>query len=215
VSEVSRWSGRGRRIAGPALCVAAIGLGVAVSGCGGGSSSGATTAAESFVGGDAVPAKPAAPIRLTDYRGHKVNLAALKRKPVLVAFLYTHCHDLCPVVAAKVHTTYSLLGPHETRPVFLAVSVDPKHDTPASAAKFNREHRTTGEIDWLLGTPAELKRVWDAWNVIPQREKNDPEVIEHSADIYGVGADGKVHVLYSPEFKPPLLARDIKTLAES
>jgi protein SCO1/2 len=211
---VSGHTGRARRIAAPALCLAAIALSAAVAGCG--SSGGATTTtAASFVGGDAVPAKPAAPLRLTDYRGREVSLASLKGRPVLVAFLYTHCHDLCPLVAAKVHTTYSLLGPHRPRPVFLAVSVDPARDTPSSAAAFNREHRTTGEIDWLLGSPAELKRVWKAWKVIPEEEKNDPEVIEHSADIYGIGADGKLHVLYTPEFKPPLLARDVKTLAES
>jgi cytochrome oxidase Cu insertion factor (SCO1/SenC/PrrC family) len=55
---------------------------------------------------------------------------------VLVAFLKKHCTDLCPVVVAKVHTAYSLLRPDEKRPAFLAVSVDPEHDTPASAAKF-------------------------------------------------------------------------------
>jgi protein SCO1 len=185
-----------------------------VAGCGG-SSSGATVSTPSFAGGDAVPAKPAAPIDLTDYQGHRIDLAKLKGQPVLVAFLYTHCEDLCPIVGAKVHTTYSLLPPGEKRPVFLAVSVDPEHDTPASAAKFNREHRTTGEIDWLLGSRPELEKVWKAWHVIPEREKNDPVVIEHSADIYGIGADGDVHVLYSPEFKPQLLARDIKTLAAS
>jgi hypothetical protein len=38
-------------------------------------------------------------------------------------------------------------------------------------------------------------------------------VIEHSADIYDTGADGGVHVLYSPEFKPALLAGDVRTLA--
>ena len=73
----------------------------------------------------------------------------------------------------------------------------------------------TGEIDWLLGSQAELARVWRAWHIVPEREPNDPEVIEHSADIYGVGADGKVHVLYSPEFKPALLARDVQVLASS
>ncbi|HEY7255056.1 MAG TPA: SCO family protein [Solirubrobacterales bacterium] len=199
------------RLAVFVLCLPAVGIvGTAVSGCGG-SSAGATTAR--FIGGDAVPAKPAAPIRLTDYRGHEVELAALKGKPVLVAFLYTHCTDLCPVVAAKVHTAYSLLGAHEVHPVFLAVSVDPANDTAASATRFNREHRTTGEIDWLLGSHAELARVWRAWRIVPEREPNDPEVIEHSADIYGVGADGEVHVLYSPDFKPALLARDIQALA--
>jgi protein SCO1 len=206
-------SGRGRRTAAAALGALGVGAAcVAVAGCGG-SSGGATASTASFVGGDAVPAKPAAPLRLTDYRGREVDLAKLRGKPVLVAFLYTHCEDLCPVVAAKVHTAYSLLRPGEARPVFLAVSVDPGHDTPASARRFNREHRTTGEIDWLLGSRPELQRAWKAWHVIPEREKNDPEVIEHSADIYGIGADGDLHVLYSPEFKPQLLARDVRALA--
>jgi protein SCO1/2 len=212
---MNRSSGRETRAAQAALCTVAIGaICVAVAGCGG-SSSGVTASTASYPGGDAVPAKPAAPIELTDYRGHQVDLAELKGRPVLVAFLYTQCRDLCPIVGAKVHTAYSLLRPGEKRPVFLAVSVDPEHDTPASAARFNREHGTAREIDWLLGSRPELERVWRAWHVIPERERKDPEVIEHSADIYGIGADGDVHVLYSPEFKPQLLARDVKTLAAS
>jgi protein SCO1/2 len=197
---------------GRALCLLGLAAAcVALVGCGGSSS----TAAElpHFSGGDAVPAKAPAPIRLTDYRGHSVDLAALKGRPVLVAFLYTHCHDLCPIVASKVHTAYSLLAPGTKPPLFLAVSVDPEHDTPASARAFNREHRTSGEIDWLLGSRPELERVWKAWGVLPERNKKDPEVIEHSAEIYGIGSDGKIHVLYPPNFNPAGLAKDIPVLA--
>ena len=184
---------------------------VALAGCGGTST--ANVSAPSFPGGDAVPGRPAPAIRLTDYQGHPIDLGSLKGRTVLVAFLYTHCHDLCPIVAAKVHTTYSLLGAHAKRPLFLAVSVDPEHDTGASAEHFNRVHRTSGEIDWLLGSRPRLERVWRAWNVLPQRNKKDPEVIEHSADIYGVGPDGDIHVLYAPDFNPPLLARGVSALA--
>jgi protein SCO1/2 len=192
--------------------LATIAACLALSACGGASAT-ASHSLPRFPGGDAVPAKPAPPLRLTDYHGHTVALASLRGRPVLVAFLYTHCEDLCPIVAAKVHTTDSLLGAQAKRPVFLAVSVDPAHDTPASATKFNREHRTGGEIDWLLGSHAELARVWKAWGVIPEREKNDPEVIEHSADIYGIGPDGDVHVLFPPSFKPAHLAHDVSLLA--
>jgi protein SCO1/2 len=133
--------------------------------------------------------------------------------PVLVAFLYTRCHDLCPIVASKAHTAYALLPLQTKPPLFLAVSVDPEHDTPASARAFNREHRTSGEIDWLLGSRPELERVWKAWGVLPERNKKDPEVIEHSAEIYGIGSDGKIHVLYPPNFNPAGLAKDIPVLA--
>lgn len=200
-----------RRAAGALLAVAISGLCVVLTGCGGSTGEAGASVAR-FKGGDAVPAKAAPPIRLTDYRNRPVNLAGLKGRPVLVAFLYTHCHDLCPLVASKVHAAFSMLGRHERRPIVLAVSVDPARDTPASATKFNREHRTTGEIDWLLGSRAELAKVWKAWKIAPERRGNDPEVIEHSADIYGIGADGRIHVLYPPNFNPALLAGDVRLL---
>ncbi len=196
-----------------ALCLTCLAL--LLAGCGGGAGASTATTAAQYVGGDSVGSEVAPALRLTDYHGHRVDLAALKGRPVLVAFLYTHCEDLCPVVASKVHTADALLAPGTPKPVFLAVSVDPEHDTPASATKFNREHKTMGEIDWLLGSRPEMEKAWKAWKVLPERAKGDPEVIEHSADITGIGADGKIHVLYPPSFKPALLARDVEALAEA
>lgn len=205
---------RGLGLAAAASLLALL-MAAVLAGCGGGSSSSnSAQTVTSVPGGDAVPAHPAPPIALTDYRGRKVSLAGLKGKPVLVAFLYTHCHDLCPLVAANTHAAYSMLKPGAVRPVFLAVSVDPAHDTPASAAKFNREHRTTGEIDWLLGSHAELLRVWNAWGVVPVRRANNPEVIEHGAEIYGVDPQGNIRVLFPVEAKPAALAKGMERLGE-
>ncbi|MBS1863451.1 MAG: SCO family protein [Actinobacteria bacterium] len=198
----------------PVLCAALV-LGLVVAGCGGGSSS-SSNAAQSIpaiAGGDAVPAKNAPPIELTDQYGKKVDLAKLKGHSVLIAFLYTHCTDLCPIVAGKVHTAYAQI-PKAQRPVFLAVSVDPAHDTPASAATFNKRHRTTGEIDWLLGSRAELEKVWTAWGVKPVHNANDPEEIEHNAEIFAVDPQGQIRALYPPNFKPEKLAIGTKTLAQ-
>jgi protein SCO1 len=191
----------------------AVLLGLLVAACGGGSSS--TSTAVSVVaipGADAVPARTAPAIDLTDQYGKKVDLAKLKGHTVLVAFLYTHCTDLCPIVAGKLHTAYAGLKKSE-RPIFLAVSVDPAHDTPKSAAEFNRRHRTTGEIDWLLGSRAELEKVWTAWGVKPERDANDPEEIEHNAEIFAIDKQGQIRALYPPSFKPAKLALGTKTLA--
>jgi protein SCO1/2 len=202
---------RSRRLL-PFACIAtgAVALGLVVSACGG---SGETAVALPMVsGGDAVPAKNAPPIELTDQYGKKVDLAKLKGRPVLVAFLYTHCTDLCPIVAGKLHTAYASLKKSE-RPLFLAVSVDPAHDTPASAAEFNKTHRTTGEIDWLLGSKAELEKVWKAWGVRPEHDANDPEEIEHNAEIFAIDPQGQIRALYPPDFKPAKLAAGSRTLA--
>jgi protein SCO1 len=205
-----------RRALRPAsLAVAALAFGLLVAGCGGGgSSTNAAVSVPAIAGADAIPAKAAPPIDLTDQYGKKVDLAKLKGHSVLVAFLYTHCTDLCPIVAGKVHTAYADLKKKSERPIFLAVSVDPAHDTPQSAAEFNQRHRTTGEIDWLLGSHAELVKVWDAWGVRPETDPNDPEEIEHNAEIFAIDPQGQIRALYPPDFKPAKLAIGTKTLAK-
>ncbi len=194
------------------LLLAALALGLLASGCGGGDSSSDAVSVPRIAGADAVPAKDAPPIVLTDQYGKKIDLAKLKGQSVLVAFLYTHCTDLCPIVAGKVHTAYARI-PKAQRPLFLAVSVDPAHDTPASAAAFNKRHRTSGEIDWLLGSQAELEKVWNAWGVRPVHDKNDPEEIEHNAEIFAIDPQGQIRALYPPNFKPDKLAIGTRTLA--
>jgi protein SCO1/2 len=196
------------------LAVGALVLGALVSACGGGGdSTSATVTLPQVAGGDAIPAKAAPPIELTDQYGKKVDLAKLGGHSVLVAFLYTHCTDLCPIVAGKLHTAYSHLQKSE-RPIFLAVSVDPAHDTPASAAAFNKRHRTAGEIDWLLGSHKELEKVWKAWGVKPEHNANDPEEIEHNAEIFAIDPQGQIRALYPPSFKPEKLAEGTRTLAQ-
>ncbi len=196
------------------LAVGALTLGLLLTACGGGSSStNAAVTLPQLAGGDAIPAKNAPPIDLTDQYGKRVDLAKLKGHSVLIAFLYTHCTDLCPIVAGKLHTAYSHLAKGE-RPIFLAVSVDPAHDTPASAATFNKRHRTTGEIDWLLGSHAEVEKVWNAWGVKPQHDADDPEEIEHNAEIFAVDPQGQIRALYPPSFTPTKLAEGTRTLAK-
>ncbi len=193
------------------IAAGVLALGLSVSACGGGSTDTAV-ALPSVAGADAVPARNAPPIELTDQYGKKVNLAKLKGHSVLVTFLYTHCHDLCPIVAGKLHTAYAHLKQAE-RPLVLAVSVDPSHDTPASAAAFNKRHRTVGEIDWLLGSRAELEKTWKAWGVKPEHNANDPEEIEHNAEIFAIDPQGQIRALYPPSFKPAKLAEGTRTLA--
>jgi protein SCO1/2 len=195
------------------LAVGALTLGLLVSACGGGSdSTNAAMTLPNIAGGDAIPAKNAPPIELADQYGKQVDLAKLKGHSVLVAFLYTHCPDLCPIVAGKLHTAYAQLKQSE-RPIFLAVSVDPRHDTPASAATFNKRHRTVGQIDWLLGSQAELEKVWKAWGVKPEDNADDPEEIEHNAEIFAIDPQGQIRALYPPSFKPDKLAEGTRTLA--
>ena len=118
-----------------------------VAGCGGGGSTNAAVTLPQVAGADAVPAKTAPPIELTDQYGKKVDLAKLKGHSVLVAFLYTHCTDLCPIVAGKLHTAYA----HPKRPNGRSSSpspstppTTPRRAPPPSTSATARSARSTG-----------------------------------------------------------------------
>ncbi len=157
--------------------------------------------------------KAAPPLALANYSGGTVNIASDRGKAVLVTFLYTHCPDTCPLMASKLHTALSALPASERRKVALiAVSVDPVGDTPATVARFVSAHELTGAMKYGIGDRPELSRVWAAWGVGTQRTKN-PEVIEHTALIYGIDASGKIVTVYPASFTPGEIVHDVPRLA--
>jgi protein SCO1 len=188
-------------------------------GCGGSgsssseSNSGTATKSPSFAGLTASPLRKAFPLRLTDYRGDRVDIRDLRGKAVLVSFLYTHCPDVCPLITAHFHTALSELGPKAKDLEILTVSVDPRRDTPAAVKRFLREHRMTGRMNWLLGSRPELERTWKAWGVAARVPNKDPELVEHSAQIYGIDASGAIRTLYAADFEPAQIVHDAPLLA--
>ena len=159
--------------------------------------------------------KAAPPLVLPNYAGGSVNIAGDRGKAVLVTFLYTHCPDTCPLMASKLHTALSALAPSERRKVALvAVSVDPVGDTKATVARFVSSHELTGEMKYGIGDRPQLARVWSAWGVGTRRTKN-PEVIEHTALIYGIDASGKLVTVYPASFTPGQIVHDIPRLAST
>src|SRR6185312_7662043 len=53
---------------------------------------------------------PAPGFTLTDQCGKQVSLSPFKGKPVVVTFMYTHCPDVCPLIAEKLRTVMQGLG---------------------------------------------------------------------------------------------------------
>jgi len=184
-------------------------------GCGGSSQSQATAASgeSHFSGAEASPPQPEAPLRLDNYLGEPVNIASYKGKAVLVTFIYTHCPDVCPLIVSHIKTALALLGPKAKNAQVIAVSTDPRGDTHKTVAAFLKEHEMTGRMQYLIGTRAELGHVWKAWNIVAKPAKAGRDLVEHSALIYGIAADGKVTTLYPANFRPAQLVHDVPLLA--
>src|SRR5437763_16084744 len=63
----------------------------------------ATAAPAARYAGAALPAGVRAPdFALRDQDGRLVTSRSLRGRPVVVTFLYSHCHDTCPVTAQQV-----------------------------------------------------------------------------------------------------------------
>ena len=112
------------------------------------------------LGGTAAPN-----FRLTDQNGKQVSLSQFKGEPVVLTFLYTHCPDVCPLTAEKLHTVMQSLGSNAQHVAVLAVSVDPKGDTQAAVINFSKVHNMLAYWHYLTGTESQLSPVWSAYSM--------------------------------------------------
>jgi protein SCO1 len=142
---------------------------------------------------------------LTDQDGERISMRDFRGQPVIVTFLYTTCEDTCPLQAQTIRGALDELG--EDVPA-IAVAVDPPRDTPERARAFLSEQRALGRLDFVLGTRAQLKRVWDGFYVRPQSVTQ-----EHNARFTLVDERGFQRVGY-PGFEatPERIAHDIRLL---
>src|SRR5207248_9301937 len=133
--------GQQRRSRGAAAATAIAVACAALAGCGGSSKSSSATAASARLGKLAAPAtlEPAAPapdFTLRDSTGQLVSLSQFRGRAVLLTFIYDHCPDICPLIVANLHNALLGLGSQAGKVQILAVSVDPKGDTPKTVKRF-------------------------------------------------------------------------------
>ena len=196
---------------------------VLVVGCGGssgsapagqGETSGATEP-RAFEGGTVSPRRAAPPLRLKDVDGRPVDLVSFKGSPVLVTFVYARCPDVCPLIMQNLRRVRSEAGALGRRMRVIAVSVDPKGDTRPVVRRFLDSQRLRPFVRYLVGTRAELEPVWNAWQIERSVPRDSPELLEHSALIYGITASGELATAYPVNFPSDAVARDLRLLARS
>jgi protein SCO1 len=124
--------------------------------------------------------------QLTDQDGHTVRSTALRGKPAVFAFIYSHCRDTCPAQVQTIRGALDDLG-HDV-PVY-GVSVDPANDTQRSAQAFLLDQKMKGRMEFLLGRAAQLEPLWRAFGIAPQTKGR-----EHSSWTVLVDARGRQRV---------------------
>ncbi len=154
---------------------------------------------------------PAPNFLLKDQFGNSISLVQFKGKPVVLTFLYTHCPDVCPLTAEKLHATMQGLGSNAQQVAVLAVSMDPKGDTAAAAQNFSKVHKLGDYFHFLIGTHNELAPVWASYSVDAQAATSSGSV-NHSSAIYVIDKQGRERVLLDTDFSSAQVTTDLKIL---
>jgi protein SCO1/2 len=165
-----------------------------------------------FAGAELTPPRAAPPIALHDADGRPVSLAAQRGRYVLVTFLYTHCPDVCPLIAENLDAALRGLGADRSRVRVLAVSVDPKGDTAAAVRAYERRMHLLPQFRYLIGSAAALRKVWAAWQV--QALRAGPNVVDHVAYTALVDPRGSERVVYGSSVRAKQVLHDLRVLMQ-
>jgi protein SCO1/2 len=163
------------------------------------------SAGNRFEGAVMPPRVPAPDFELRDQDGERISMREFRGRPVIVTFLYTTCEDTCPLQAQTIRGALDQLG-HDVPAI--AIAVDPPRDTPERARAFLVEQRAVGRLDFVLGSRAELRHLWDGFAIQPQTVTQ-----EHQARITLVDPRGYQRVGYpGSQATPERLAHDLRLL---
>jgi protein SCO1/2 len=130
---------------------------------------------------------------LRDQRGRGVSRSTFAGQTVVVTFIYTRCPlpDYCPRMIGNLSAVAAQFGERLGRDLTLvAITFDPRFDTPAVLAGYARAHRADGP-GWvfLTGDEAAVARVCDAFGVERWPEEG---LLTHTLQTAVVDREGRL-----------------------
>jgi protein SCO1 len=175
----------------------------------------ASGAAHALQGGLIVnPPVAAPPLRLPSYVGGRpLSISSMRGHAVFVTFVYTHCPDICPLIVSDLAAAQRALGKRARSARFIAVTIDPRRDTPTAVRAFLAARGAIGRVQFALGSHRALAQVWKAWHVtiLPGADAT----LSHSSVVYGIDGRGMIRVMYPANFTPAQIVHDVPLLARS
>ena len=155
---------------------------------------------------------PAAPnFALHDQDGRTVTVAGQRGHWAVVTFLYTNCPDVCPLIAANLNGALQSDEGHTAGLRVLAVSVDPARDTQAAVHRYAITHRLAPGFHFLIGSAAELERVWAKYHVAARPGPRGS--VTHSTFEILIDPRGQERLLYDATITTDELVGDLSKLA--
>lgn len=120
---------------------------------------------------------------LTNQNGREVALRSLLQtnKPVMLAFIYSSCTTICPVLSSTFANVQNRLSPDTMKVQLVSISIDPEHDTPQVMMGYLKTYRAKPGWDFLSGSPEDTVTIMKAFG-LKEMSYNYFTLIRTSAD---------------------------------
>jgi protein SCO1/2 len=187
-----------------------------------------------FYGEDIIPAIAVENFTLIDSEGQDWNYHnQTEGKVVVIAFLFTNCIDICPIVTENLRWVHSQLSEEEHNGTqFLTITVDPWRDDTTALSEWKQyrnaswPHVTTNSTDEDSPAFEIIQSVWENFAVglsieeTPENETNtsarhhpDAYSVNHSTGTVLVDSNGMQRVWWGDnDWLTDLVLADIQTL---
>jgi protein SCO1 len=156
---------------------------------------------------------PAPDFALTSQDGAEATLGSLRGKVVAVAFIYTWCPDICPMLTDKMARVQDALGKDfGTKVAFVSITIDPERDTPAALKEYARSFQANlAGWSFLTGEPAAVLEVAHRYGVAVAKQSDG--AIDHTLLTTLIDRQGTMRVQYlGYRFDEEEFRRDLQSL---
>jgi len=114
---------------------------------------------------------------LIDQDENNVSLSLSNGEILVVAFIFTRCTDVCPIITQSLRSVQEGLSSEYSDDVgFMSITVDPEHDTPERLKAFSELH----DANWshLTGDLEVMEEVWNSFGLVVQKNVIEAHVAE-------------------------------------
>lgn len=159
------------------------------------------------------PPIPGFNFTLTDQNNELVSLEDLHGSVVMMTFIYTHCPEACPIVAANFRQVQNQMSEAIVQKdlILVLITTDPERDTPSRLKRYTQA--LGGDWYFLTGELETMQEVWDSYDIYWEiRDRTQEIVVFHSYKTYLIDQDGKIRFEFTGVWYPDDITPDIQIL---
>ncbi len=139
---------------------------------------------------------PISDFTLVDQNSREFQFSKVTGRVVVVAFAYTTCPDVCPLITAALRQVQSGLTPEERKKVFLlTITTDPEIDSPKVLAGYGKRYGADfTNWSFLSGDQTALQKAWKNFGVGVKRKARG--LVDHTPLTAVVDRQGRMRLVY-------------------